>query len=64
MLKELGKDKRYKFLVQCIVGANCGQGVRVGTRQFWDEDTDDVTWVSYVNENHFCLCAAFAVYLY
>ena len=63
-LKDLGKDKRYKFLVQCILGANIGQGVRVGSRQFWDEDTDDVTWVSYVNEHHFCLVAAFAVYLY
>ena len=63
-LKELGKDKRYKFLVQCIIGQNVGQGVRVGSRQFWDEDTDDVTWVSYVNDSHFCMVAAFAVYLY
>ena len=63
-LKALGKDKRYKFSVQCVLGHNIGQGVRVGSRQFWDEDTDDVTWVSYVNDQHFCLVAAFAVYLY
>ena len=63
-LKDLGKDKRYKFLVHCILGQNIGQGVRVGSRQFWDEDTDDVTWVSYVNDNHFCLVSAFAVYMY
>ena len=31
-MKELDKDKRYKFLVQCILGANIGQGVRVGSR--------------------------------
>ena len=31
-LKDLGKDKRYKFLVQCILGQNKGQGVRVGSR--------------------------------
>ena len=31
-LKDLGKDKRYKFLVQCILGQNIGQGVRVGSR--------------------------------
>ena len=49
-LKSLGKDKRYKFLVQCVIGQNIGQGVRVGSRQFWDEDTDDVTWVTYVND--------------
>ena len=63
-LKALGKDKRYKFLVQCIIGQNIGQGVRVGSRQFWDEDTDDVTWVTYVNDQLFCMVSAFAVYLY
>ena len=63
-LKNLDKDKRYKFLVQCVVGQNIGQGVRVGSRQFWDEDTDDVTWVSYVNDSLFCMVSAFAVYLY
>ena len=63
-LKSLGKDKRYKFLVQCVIGQNIGQGVRVGSRQFWDEDTDDVTWYTYVNENLFCMVSAFAVYLY
>ena len=63
-LKNLGKDKRYKFLVQCTIGKNDGKGVRVGSRQFWDEDTDDVTWVSYVSKDHFCLVAAFAVYPY
>ena len=31
-LKDLGKDKRYKFLVQCVLGQNKGQGVRVGSR--------------------------------
>ena len=63
-LKLLQKDKRYKFLVQVIIGQNTGQGVRVGSRQFWDEDTDDCCWVSYVNNDIFCMVAAFAVYLY
>jgi hypothetical protein len=63
-LKNLGKDKRYKFLVQVIIGENKGQGVRVGSRCFWDSDTDDCTWVSFMNESLFCLVAAFAVYLY
>ena len=31
-LRESGKDRRYKFLVQCILGQNRGQGVRVGSR--------------------------------
>jgi hypothetical protein len=63
-LKNLGKDKRYKFLVQVIIGENKGQGVRVGSRCFWDSDTDDSTWVNYMNESLFCLVAVFAVYLY
>ena len=62
-LKALGKD-RYKFLVQAMVGPNLGQGVRVGSRQFWDEDTDDMACVTYCNETLFCLVTAFAVYNY
>ena len=61
---DLGKDKRYKYMVQCIMGQNNNQGLRVGSRQFWDEDTDDVAYFSYVNENLFCLVTVFAVYMY
>ena len=63
-LKNLGKDKRYKYLVQVIIGHNTGQGVRVGSRCFWDEDTDDCAYVTYMNDSIFCLVVAFAVYLY
>lgn len=63
-LKNMGKDKRYKYLVQVIIGENKGQGVRVGSRCFWDEDTDDCAWYSYMDDNLFCMVAAFAVYLY
>ena len=63
-LRALVKDKRYKYLVQCIIGQNVGQGVRIGSRQFWDEDTDDVAYVSYTNDQYFCMVVAFAVYFY
>ena len=63
-LKSLGKDKRYKYIVQVIIGQNNGQGVRVGSRQFWDEDTDDCATVTYMNDSVFCLVAAFALYFY
>ena len=56
----MGKDKRYKYLVQVIIGENKGQGVRVGSRCFWDEDTDDCAWYSYMDDNLFCMVAAFA----
>ena len=46
-LRALNKDKRYKYMVQCTIGANIGQGVRIGSRQFWDEDTDDMSKARY-----------------
>ena len=63
-LRANDKDKRYKYLVQCIIGQNVGQGVRIGSRQFWDEDTDDVAYVSYTSDQVFCMVVAFAVYFY
>ena len=48
-LRGLNKP-RYKYMVQCIIGQNFGQGVRIGSRQFWDEDTDDVAYVSYTSD--------------
>ena len=31
-LKSLDKDKRYKYMVQVIVGQNTGYGIRMGSR--------------------------------
>ncbi len=63
-LKSLDKDKRYKYMVQVIVGQNTGYGIRMGSRQFWDSDTDDVAYVTVTKENFFVTVAAFAIYLY
>ena len=63
-LRGMNKDKRYKYLVQCTIGQNVGQGVRIGSRQFWDEDTDDMAFVSYTSDQVFCMVVAFAVYFY
>lgn len=46
-LQDLKKDERYKFVVQVTVGENNGQGMRVASRCYWDEDTDDVAFVSF-----------------
>ena len=35
-MKLLDKDKRYKIALQVICGQNDRQGVRIGSRQFWD----------------------------
>ena len=48
-LRALNKP-RYKYMVQCTIGQNFGQGVRIGSRQFWDEDTDDVAYFSYTSD--------------
>jgi Tctex-1 family len=49
-LKDLKKDERYKFVVQVTVGQTNGQGFRVASRCYWDEDTDDVAFVSFSND--------------
>lgn len=63
-LKSLKKDPQYKFLVQVSIGSNNGQGIRCGSRHYWDEDTDDVCHVSLVTDKKFVLVIAYAVYNY
>ena len=63
-VRGLGKDARYKYLIQVIVGANKGQGVRMGSRQFWDKDTDNLATVTVIKKEIFITVCAFAVYLY
>mmetsp|Transcript_80549 Transcript_80549/g.195261 ORF Transcript_80549/g.195261 Transcript_80549/m.195261 type:complete len:128 (+) Transcript_80549:70-453(+) len=62
-LKEL-KLPRYKFMVQVVMGERKGEGVRMGCRCFWDNDTDNYASETFVNDDIFCVASAFAVYLY
>lgn len=62
-LKGLGYD-RYKFVVQVIIGERREQGVRSGTRCFWDANTDNQASENFVNDHLFCVATAFSVYLY
>ena len=62
-LKELGRD-RYKYIVQVVLGAQKGQGVQAGCKNFWDVDTDNVAHESYIDDNLFCLVTVWAVYVY
>jgi hypothetical protein len=41
-----------------------GQGVRIGTKQFWDFDTDYCVSENFLNDSIFCLATVYAVYLY
>lgn len=47
-LKALGYS-RYKFVVQVFVGERRDQGVRVGTRCFWDSGTDNQASDTFLN---------------
>ena len=62
-LKELALP-RYKLVVQVVIGEQRGQGVRMGSRQFWDADTDSCASETYANESVFCVATAYGVYLY
>jgi hypothetical protein len=62
-LKGLGYD-RYKFVVQVVIGERREQGIRSGTRCFWDASTDNQASENFINDHLFCVATAFAVYLY
>jgi len=67
MIKEKLKDlnlPRYKFMVQVVIGEMKGAGVRMGSRCFWDAQTDKVAEETFQNDSLFCVVAAFGVYLY
>merc|ERR1739845_265609 len=55
---------RYKIVVQVAIGEQRGQGVRMGTRCFWDSDTDSSASETYSNESLFCVATAYGIYLY
>uniref|UniRef100_H2Z9D3 Tctex1 domain-containing protein 2 n=1 Tax=Ciona savignyi TaxID=51511 RepID=H2Z9D3_CIOSA len=62
-LKEMGFD-RYKFVVQCVIGEQRGEGVKMGCRCFWDSDTDNYAQDVFMNSSLFCVTAAFGVFYY
>lgn len=62
-LKEMNLP-RYKFMVQVVLGEMRLEGVRMGCRTFWDNDTDAHVSSSFVNDSLFCVATAYAAYLY
>ncbi|CAM9729537.1 unnamed protein product, partial [Ascophyllum nodosum] len=62
-LKEMNLA-RYKYVVQVVIGEQRGEGVRMGSRCFWDSETDNVASETYINDSLFCVATAYAVYLY
>ena len=62
-LKQLNLP-RYKYIVQVTIGEQKGQGVRIGSKCFWDFDTDYCTFETYLTDSLFVLVTVYAVYLY
>ncbi|XP_023022462.1 dynein light chain Tctex-type protein 2B [Leptinotarsa decemlineata] len=56
--------KRYKHIVQVILGEKKGAGVKSGVRCLWDSDVDSFTSEIFMNDTIFCVTTVFAVYLY
>lgn len=63
--ENLGKQfgfKNYRFLVQVILGEQNGQGIKVASRCFWENNKDAFVDVSYVSENLFCIVLVFRIF--
>ncbi len=55
---------RYKLLVQVVIGQQKGEGVRMGTRCFWDSESDNYASDTFSNDSLFCVATAYGVYMY
>jgi polyphosphate kinase len=62
-LKEL-PYQRYKYVCQVAIGERREQGVKMGTRCFWDSNTDNQASETFMNDQIYCVVTSFAVYLY
>lgn len=56
--------KRYKHIVQVLLGERKGQGIKSGVRCLWDCEIDGYTSEIFMNDSIFCVTTVFAVYLY
>ena len=55
---------QYKLVVQVLLGEQKGQGIAMGFRGFWDNDTDSFARETFTNDSIFSVCIAYAVYSY
>ncbi|KAL1517634.1 hypothetical protein ABEB36_001372 [Hypothenemus hampei] len=56
--------KRYRHVVQVMIGERKGQGVKSGVRCIWDPEIDTYCSEIFMNDTIFCVVTVFAVYLY
>ena len=51
-------------MVQVIIGENKGQGIKIASKQFWDENNDSMSVHHYVNDSLYAVSIAYGVYHY
>ncbi|KAG5332186.1 TC1D2 protein, partial [Acromyrmex heyeri] len=56
--------KRYKYIVNVVLGQQHGAGVKIGTRCIWDAEADTYAYDSFINDTIFCVAIVYAVYFY
>lgn len=56
--------KKYKHIVQVIIGEMRGAGVKSGVKCIWDPDSDGYATEIFVNDTIFCVTTVFAIYMY
>ncbi|XP_043272969.1 dynein light chain Tctex-type protein 2B-like [Venturia canescens] len=62
-VKEL-QFKRYKYIVNVVLGEQKGAGLKIGTRCIWDAEADSYAYDNFVNDTIFCVASVYAVYYY
>ncbi|XP_076636613.1 dynein light chain Tctex-type protein 2B isoform X1 [Colletes latitarsis] len=58
------KFKRYKYIVNVVLGEQHGAGIKMGTRCIWDAEADTYAYDSFINDTIFCVATVYAVYFY
>ncbi|KAG5315750.1 TEKT4 protein, partial [Acromyrmex insinuator] len=56
--------KRYKYIVNVVLGQQHGAGVKIGTRCIWDAEADTYAYDNFINDTIFCVAIVYAVYFY
>eukprot|EP00163_Fabomonas_tropica_P008216 TRINITY_DN1783_c0_g1_i1.p1 TRINITY_DN1783_c0_g1~~TRINITY_DN1783_c0_g1_i1.p1 ORF type:complete len:104 (-),score=7.30 TRINITY_DN1783_c0_g1_i1:290-601(-) len=54
--------RRYKLVVQTVIGENNGQGVRTASRCLWDTENDNFASASFANTSIFAVAMVFGLY--
>lgn len=55
---------RYKFVVQVFIGEQEGAGIRMGSKSYWDDNTDGQASETFDNASLYCVATVFACYRY